>query len=122
MVRAVLLLFAALNVAWGVFALARPAAAGRFVGLDPVTAHGAGELRAVYGALVIGIGALVALATRVDGGGQWLRALAILFAALALGRLVSLALDGVNGYTLAALGLEGGSAALLAWAARALPA
>ncbi len=121
MVRAILYVLALLNVAWGVFALVRPAVAGRFVGLEPTSAHGTGELRAVYGALVIAIGLLVGLAARADGGEQWLRALAVMFAAIACGRLVSLAFDGVNGYTLAALGLEGGTAVLLAWAAKALP-
>lgn len=120
MIRILVVIVAVVNVAWGLFALARPAAAGRFVGLSSLGPHGAGELRAVYGALVIAIGVLIGLSLRIDGGEHWLRAFAILFAALACGRLVSLAADGASGYTLAALALEGGMAALLVWASRAI--
>ena len=118
--RIVLVLLALLNVAWGLFALARPGAAGRFVGLSIDAAHGAGELRAVYGALVIAFGVVIAASLRLDGGDQWLRLLAILFAGLAAGRVISLALDGVVGYTLAALLLEAGTAALLYYGARSV--
>jgi hypothetical protein len=114
-VRVLLWLVVAANAAWGLFALFVPNAAGRVVGLVPDGTAGVGELRAVYGGLVLALAVALAVALRIPSGAGWLHVFAILYGGLVAGRVVSLALDGLNGYTLAALALEGFTCGLLLW-------
>lgn len=115
-------LLAAVNLLFGVIALTSPGRVARFIGLETTSASARGELRAVFGGLVIALAVLMVVALRRDDGPAILRTVAVIFAGLAAGRVVSLAADGVNAYTAIALLLEGGTAALLAWAAKVVGA
>lgn len=110
-------LLVVVNVGFGVFAVAAPGRVAGMVGWTIDAPHGAGELRAVYGGLVGALGVMLGLAwSRRDG--SWYSALAIGFAGLTLGRLVSLAVDTVATYTLVAAVFEG-LTALFLWRAGA---
>ncbi len=87
---------AALTLVVGLMALLNPMLAARLAGLEVVTARGLSELRSGQGALTLTIGALMlwALPLRPKKG-PLLRTLAVLVAAAALGRLASIAIDGV---------------------------
>lgn len=101
-------------MAFGVYGLARPGPAGELVSLVPTGPEGVGEIRAVYGGLMIAVGVLLlwgSLGKRRSAA--WLVAVAVGFAGLFVGRVVSLLLDGLTGYGLVAAVLEGGVAGLL---------
>lgn len=101
-------------MAFGVYGLARPGAAGELVSLVPTGPEGVGEIRAVYGGLMIAVGALLLWGSMGKRrSAAWLVAVGVGFAGLFVGRLVSLLLDGLTGYTLMATVLEGGVAGLL---------
>jgi hypothetical protein len=68
--------------------------------------------RADLGGLFLGAGVLCALGLR-PGGGRWLWAVALLIGCVALGRALSLALDGYQGQMLGFLGVEVGMVAIL---------
>ncbi len=87
---------AALTLAVGLLALLNPMLAARLAGLEVVAPRGLSELRSGHGALTLALGALMlwALPLRPKKG-PLLRTLAILVAAAALGRLASVAIDGV---------------------------
>ena len=114
-------LLVAINVGFGLYAIAAPHGVAEMVGVTIVETRGAGELRAVYGGLVGALGVMLALAWR-RADGSWFTALAIGFAGLALGRLVSLAVDGYATYTLLAAVFEALAALFLARAGRAVTA
>lgn len=107
-------LLAVACLAYGVYGLLSPEAAAALVSLEPTAVEGTGEIRAVYGGLMIAMGLLL---FRGGLGGErarpWLIAVGVGSAGLFLGRLVSLFQDGVTGYTLLAAVLEGGIAGLL---------
>lgn len=117
LLRVLLLLFGALNVAWGLYALARPGPAARLMKLVPEAPAARGEIRAVYGGLVLALGALMIAAPWSPHGRGWLLAFSCAFAALAVGRVLSLLLDGLSPYTGAAAALEGLAAGFLLLAA-----
>ncbi len=87
---------AALTLVVGLLALLNPMLAARLAGLEVVAPRGLSELRSGHGALTLALGALMlwALPLRPKKG-PLLRTLAILVAAAALGRLASVAIDGV---------------------------
>lgn len=119
-VRALLALIALGNVFFGAFALVATDKVAAFIRLMPEAPQAHGEMRAIFGGLVLALAALVA-AGAMDPGkyGRWLSAAGLIFAGLALGRVVSLIADGIVTYTLVALVLEGGAAALCWYGARA---
>lgn len=119
-VRALLALIALGNVFFGAFALVATDKVAAFIRLVPEAPQAHGEMRAIFGGLVLALAALVA-AGAMDPGkyGRWLSAAGLIFGGLALGRVLSLVADGAVTYTLIALALEGGSAALCFYAARA---
>lgn len=79
----------------GLLALARPArVVGRF-GLDAATRDARNEVRAVYGGFGVAAAALLAFAAATEGRGElWIPSiLAVLCFGIAVGRVVSWALD-----------------------------
>ena len=111
-------LVAAANVAFGAWSLALPSRAAGLVGFQLEDAAASGEMRAVYGGLVLGLGLVMGAALRREDGGHWLRAIGLCFLGLVFGRAVSLLADGLTTWNAAALVLEGATAALLLFAAR----
>lgn len=109
------------NLAFGAWSLAWPARAAQLVGFTLESDAARGEVRAVHGGLVLGLGVVMVAALRRSDGRHWLRALAPCFLGLALGRLVSLGLDGFTTWNGAALVLEAGTAVLLLLAAAQEP-
>ncbi|MGE3965517.1 MAG: DUF4345 family protein [Planctomycetota bacterium] len=103
------------NLLFGVYCIVRPTTLAELAGVTSPTASVLGELRAVYGGLVgaLGLALLAILFRKLDRPEQVL--LGVLFAGLSLGRLVSIVVDGPSGFTLSALGFEGGAAAVLWW-------
>lgn len=87
---------AALTLVFGLAALLNPMLVARLVGLEVVAPRGLSELRSGHGGLTIALAALMlwALPLRPKKG-PLLRTLALLVAAAALGRLASIAIDGV---------------------------
>jgi hypothetical protein len=103
------------NLAFGAVALVAPGRIAGLIGVELLGPAAQGEIRAVFGGLVLVLGGTMFAALRHPDGPAWLRLLALAFAGLALGRVASLVADGVQTYTLLALLLEAGSAAVLAW-------
>jgi hypothetical protein len=120
--KPLLFLLAVANVVWGMFAIAQPIRAGEFVRLYPMSPAATGEVRAVYGGLLIVLGYLMFLAPGRPEGAAWLRAMGFAFLGLVAGRGASLALDGWANYTVAALAFEAASGGLLLHAASRLAA
>lgn len=116
--RIALAVLAVAHIGFGIWALGAPQQVAAMAELQPLTAGAMGELRAVYGGLIIAMGA--AIARGAMGGanaGVWLTVVALAYGGLASGRLVSLLADGASGYTLLAMGLETLLAAFVAWTA-----
>lgn len=87
---------AALVVAAGLLALLNPLVAVRVLGLEVIEPRGLSEVRANYGAflLVLGGALLWAIPTRPRGA-PWLRVAGVTFLGAAVGRGLSVVLDGV---------------------------
>lgn len=116
-----LLVIGIAHLIFGVFALYAPGQVAGMIGLDMETAGGRGEVRALYGGLVCAVGvAILRGAMAGPSAKQWLLVIAVLYSGLAVGRIVSLAGDGVAFHTLGALAVEGGLAAFLFYAVGAL--
>lgn len=101
-------LAAALTIVVGLLALLNPLLAIRLVGLDVVEPRGLSEVRATYGALFVLMGAVMlwAIPTRPRSS-IWLRFAGLLWSAKALGRVLSVAIDGViTPFNLLALAIE----------------
>lgn len=114
---------AALTLALGLLALLNPLLAGRLLGLEVAAPRGLSELRSGYGALSLALGGLMlwALPLRPKTA-PLLRTLALLVAAAALGRLASMAIDGVLGaVNLLLLVLQASVAGALLWASAERP-
>ncbi|QDU67809.1 DUF4345 family protein [Engelhardtia mirabilis] len=118
--RVLLVLTALANLAWGLFALGLPDRAAELLGFTLNSPEARGEVRATYGGLILGLGLVQLLALRGPRGQAWLAALALVFAALGLGRLSSLALDGLSTYTAGLGAVEIGLALLLAMGSRSM--
>lgn len=100
------------NVAFGVFGLCFPRRAARFAGFELANSSAFGEIRGIYGGLVIGLGLAMAWTARTasaDGA----TVLLIAFVGLTLGRGISAVLDGPARYTVIAVALEAATAAIL---------
>lgn len=119
MTRAFLGFFALVFLPYGLYCLAQPAALEGIAGVAATTATGQTELRAMYGGLQTGVGALMLAAlVRGDWARPALLVLAFVGAGLASARLVGATLDGGwSAYTGMGLAFElfmaGGALALL---------
>jgi hypothetical protein len=113
LVRALLWLIAAANVLWGVAALLAPRWALGVLAMEALEPHAVGEIRSVFGGLVLALGVLIGIGLWRRDKALWLEALALGFAGLVVGRALSLVLDGVQTYSLLALAGEGLTALLL---------
>jgi hypothetical protein len=87
---------AAALVAVGLLALLNPLLAVRLLGLEVIEPRGLSEIRAGYGAALLTMGGAMvwAIPTRPRSA-SWLRFTGLLWSAAAVGRIVSVVLDGV---------------------------
>lgn len=106
-------ILAVVNIGWGVWAMWASRAAADLLGFELKKPSAHGEIRAVYGGLVLGLGVMIVVALQRPDPGEWMLALAIGFLFLTIGRLMSCILDGASPYTLMALGGEGSVTILL---------
>ena len=114
---------AVLTLVVGLLALLNPVLAARLLGLEVVAPRGLSELRSGYGALTLALAGLMlwALPLRPKTAAL-LRTLAIVVGAAALGRLASMAIDGVFGLmNLLFLVLQSAVALSLVWASSERP-
>ena len=107
----------------GLLSLFNPVLAARLLGLDLAAPRGLSEVRATYGALFVTMGALLlwALPQRPRAA-IVVRAMGILWAGAAAGRVASMAIDGiltVGSFGLLAIAL--GVAVLLLWGSFEMP-
>jgi hypothetical protein len=116
MIRAAISIVAAINLLFGIVAMIQPARVAGWIGFELSGAGATGEMRAVYGGLVAVVGILMLFAVWTNVGAPLLWPLALLFAGLVIGRIVSLAFDGFAFYTFAATVFEILAAGLLAYA------
>ena len=107
-----------LNLAYGLYALLAPAAAGALSGFGLEDPKARGEFRTVFGGLVIGLSVAMLAGSASPHPRAWWTAVAVLFGGLVLGRLASLFLDGVTLYTAGLGTLEAGCGVVCLWAAR----
>jgi len=105
---------------YGIYCFFDPGYLAPTAGIAATSATGTIELRAMYGGLQAGVGALaLAAALRPALVGPALIASCFLFAGLAVTRLIAAIVTGeLSSYTAQALGLEWGSAALAVWLLR----
>ncbi len=105
---------------YGIFCFFQPGYLAQAAGIAATSATGTIELRAMYGGLQAGIGALaLAAALRPALVGPALIASCFVFAGLAVTRLLAaIGAGGLSSYTIAALGLEWGSTVLAVWLLR----
>lgn len=100
------------NVGFGLFGLCFPRRAARFAGFELADSSSFGEIRGVYGGLVIGLGLAMAWTARAGSSGG-ATVLLVVFAGLTIGRAISAVLDGAVRYTVIAVLIEGATAVLL---------
>lgn len=98
-VKGFLWLLAAFDVGFGLFALLAPERAAGGVGLQLADAGAHGEIRAIYGGMMLAMG-LVTAGALVWNRPDWLLALGLVWCGLVLGRLVSVIADGPARLTL----------------------
>ena len=117
--RVPLYLVAAIDVAFGLWSIARPHDTADLLSLGLLDDTAAGEIRTVFGGLVLAIGVLIWQGVR-RGRPAWLRVVGYGHCGLAAGRAASLVLDGMHAYTAVSLAFEAGVALLLLYGARRL--
>jgi hypothetical protein len=107
----------------GLLSLFNPVLAGRLLGYAIVAPRGLSELRATYGAMFVTMAALLLWALPLrPRAGLIVRAMALLWAGAAAGRLASMAIDGLLTLgNLGALALATAVAFALLWASFELP-
>lgn len=110
-------LVAVVCIAFGVAFFALPELVG-WAGLLALGPEGRGEVRAVYGGLLLVLGIVILEGLRRPDRRAWLEVAALVFGGLAAGRVAGLLHDGVASYTVGALLFEGCTAVLLLLAAR----
>jgi hypothetical protein len=115
MFRGILAALGLINFGFGILSLAQPELVAGWIGFELTAPSAFGEMRAVFGGAVTVVGLLFIIAAVVSRPRMLLGGLALVFVALSLGRVTSLLVDGWSFYTLAALGLEGASAAVTAF-------
>lgn len=112
MLEALIYVLAVANVGFGVFGLCFPRRAARFAGFELADSSAFGEIRGVYGGLVIGLGVAMGWTART-GSSDGAMILLIAFAGLTVGRSISAVLDGAVRYTVIAVVLEAATVVLL---------
>ena len=116
--RTVLLVLALAHLSFGLYGLYAPEQMAQVADLEMRSIGATGEIRSIYGGLMVAFGLAI---LRGSMGGRvaaaWLRVVALGYTGIAVGRLVSLALDGVSGYTIFAGAFELALAAILGWSA-----
>ncbi|MCO5173249.1 MAG: DUF4345 domain-containing protein [Trueperaceae bacterium] len=86
---------AAITFGLGLLGLVNPIFTANMLGLDIVDPRGLSQVRATFGMLHLALGALIVRGSlQRPGAGVYLRATALLIGAVAVGRLLSIALDG----------------------------
>ncbi len=88
-------LAAGLTLALGLLSFINPLVMVRLLGLEVVEPRGLSEIRATYGALFLAMGAVMLWAVPTGRRGSWLRLPGLLWLAAAVGRALSMAIDGV---------------------------
>ena len=114
---------AVLTLVVGLMALFNPLLAARLLGLEVVAPRGLSELRSAFGAVTLALAGLMlwALPLRPKAA-PLLRTLSVVIGAAALGRLASMAIDGVFGpMNLLFLVLQSAVAGSLLWASGERP-
>lgn len=92
--RLLLYFFAAFFVVFGVAGLFDPAYVGAHVNLLPVSINGTSEIRSLYGGGFMAMGLVIFAGLRGGPGTEGLlRAMAIIFAGIVCGRVLSLLID-----------------------------
>ena len=87
---------AALTLGMGLLGLLNPALVVRLLGLEIVEPRGFSQARATFGALYLALAGVIVWAVSAKGShSAYLRVPALLIGALALGRLLSIIIDGV---------------------------
>jgi len=116
--KMLLLLLAFGHLLVGAYALSQPQAVAEMMSLEATTPGAVGELRAVFGGLIVALGLMI-LRGALGGyrGRQWLLAVSLAYFGLVLGRIVSLLMEGLSAHTLTAGALEAGLGVLLFYAA-----
>ncbi|MEM7245900.1 MAG: DUF4345 family protein [Acidobacteriota bacterium] len=114
--KVLVVLLSVINVGFGLLGLVSPKRVGELVDLSPLNPSAHGELRAVFGGLLVALGVITVRALQQGDAGV-LQAVGWGFLGLAVGRLISLALDGVTTYTGLALVFEAAAGLLLMYAA-----
>jgi hypothetical protein len=114
---------AAVVLLLGLLSLFNPALATRMLGLEIVAPRGLSEVRATYGALFVTMAALLLWALPLrPRGGIVVRAMGLLWAGAAAGRVASMAIDGIVTIgNVGALALAVVVAALLVWGSLETP-
>ena len=115
MFRGILAALGLINFGFGVLALAQPQLVAGWIGFELLGPSAFGEMRAVFGGAVMVVGALFIVAGAMAQPRPLLGGLALVFAALSLGRLASLLIDGWSFYTAAAFALEVATAGVTAY-------
>jgi Domain of unknown function (DUF4345) len=120
MARIFFALTALIWLPYGIYCFAQPGALAQIAGVAATTTTGTIELRAMYGGLQAGIGALaLAAALRPAFVGPALATSCFLFAGLATSRLLGAASAGeLSSYTGGGLALEWGSTLAAVWLLR----
>jgi hypothetical protein len=109
LLKGFLWLLAAFDVLYGVYALSAPARAAAGVGIQLEAAGAHGEIRAIYGGMMVAMGVVTAGALVLDRP-DWLVALGIVWCGLVAGRVVSVLAEGPARLTLVLGAVEAVSA------------
>lgn len=110
MFRGILAALGLINFGFGIIAFVRPELMAGWIGFELTGRAAVGEMRAVSGGAVAVVGVLFIVAGTMSRPKPLLGALALVFAALTLGRLASLLVDGWAFYTAVALVYEAATA------------
>ena len=116
-VKTTVALIALANLAWGGLAFVAPWRAARLLDFEPGGRAAYGEIRAMYGGLLLGVGVITVMGLWRP---SWLRALSFGWAGLAAGRVISIFMDGYALATLSAGFFEGIIAVFLFYASTKL--
>ena len=116
-VKTTVALIALANLAFGALAFIAPWRVVRILDLEPGGRAAYGEIRAMYGGMLLGVGVITVMGLWRP---SWLRALSFGWAGLAAGRAVSIFMDGYALSTLSAGFFEGIIAIFLFYASARL--
>ena len=106
MFRGILIALGLINFAFGLLAFVDPVVVTTWSGIGLEGPAAFGEVRAIFGGVFTTVGILYLFAIAVSNPKPILGALALLFAALSVGRISSLTIDGWSLYTAVGLVIE----------------